>query len=167
MSEKAIFVTKTVTQVSTTDLEGVGTLRWAGNKCYRWVKNADDAAFIAGQAVFHKAGDAANFYSNAYEALTAQLMFLAGVCVSAIAVSGYGWIQCLGHNATVAVKNASGTTYAIGDYLIGANGQTGFTVDAATQALYKKNVQLLEAVATVTTTLIAYANKACIINALD
>jgi hypothetical protein len=166
--QKTLFVTQAVTEYSTSDLEGVGTLRWIGGKCYRWVKNGNSStAWIVGQTVFHKGGDYADIFTVAYEALTAQLMLMAGVCCSATPAASYGWVQVYGYNVSVSAKNASGTTYAIGDYLKGATGATYLTFDASTQAAYKKNVQLLEAAATVTTTLIAVAAYRCIINCLD
>jgi len=46
---KQVFLTP-LTAVETTDLEGVGTLRWEGNKCYKWVKLLNDTATVAGAA---------------------------------------------------------------------------------------------------------------------
>jgi len=44
---KRIFLTP-LTAVETTDKEGVGTLRWEGNKVYKWVKFQNTTATVAG-----------------------------------------------------------------------------------------------------------------------
>ncbi len=46
---KKIFQTK-LTDTSTTDKEGVGTLRWEGNKCYKWILYNNGAGSVASVA---------------------------------------------------------------------------------------------------------------------
>ncbi len=46
---KKIFVTK-LTDVKTTDVEGVGTIRFEGNKVYKWITYSEEAAAVEGFA---------------------------------------------------------------------------------------------------------------------
>jgi hypothetical protein len=164
---KVLFATA-ITDYKSTDVEGAGQLRWVGDKCYRWMKNGEAAtAWVAGQPVCGKGADYGDIHKIAYIPVTAQLMFLKGIAMSAVPATYFGWVQVHGYYASVMVKNASGTTYTIGCYLKGLDQSTGMTFDGATQAAYKRNVQVLESVATVTTTLIAIAATKCVINCLD
>ncbi|MEK0325991.1 MAG: hypothetical protein QQN63_09845 [Nitrosopumilus sp.] len=52
---KQVFITP-LTDVASADLEGVGTLRWVKNKCYKYVKLFNDTGTVAGVA-----GDAAAY----------------------------------------------------------------------------------------------------------
>lgn len=123
--ETLLFVTKEVTQVSASDLEGVGRVRWKDGKCYRWVKNGEAAtAFAIGSVVTHKYGDDADTFKTAYAPATANLSLLAGVCISAIPAQSYGWIQIWGYNAVTSVRkeNSDGADLALGDALVGVDG---------------------------------------------
>lgn len=141
--EKALFVTKQITQVSASDLEGVGTIRWKDGKCYRWVKNGEATAQAIGNLVTHKLADGADLFKTVYKPLTANLMVLGGVCVSALPASGYGWIQVWGYNASASVaKEASaGDDLAVGDKVIPADTvYHGVRAGAGTVATYKSHL---------------------------
>jgi hypothetical protein len=122
-----------------------------------------NVAFAAGDLVCHtltestiggKAITLATTEGYIIKPATADLMYLAGVVCTTIASNTgtnplcYGWIQCFGYNASVSVSNTTNTTYTAGCYLKGLNGQVYATIDAATQASYKKTIQILEAYAT-------------------
>ena len=174
--QKTIFKTRLVTEFqlkadydANGPWETLGELRWVDNLCYRWIKNLEASTdFTANTVVCHDLSLASDaIEQGALIPVTADLGYMAGVPMSAIPFGGCGWIQVSGYNVSVSALNASGTTYAIGDYMKAANTLTTLTVDAATQPLYKRNIQILEAVATVTTTLIAAAAYKCLINCLD
>ncbi len=100
---KRVFLTP-LTAVETTDKEGVGTLRFEGNKIYKWVKLLNTSATVAGAA-----GDAV-----AYNALTGHSLsevvsdiddaeaapIGAGILTAAVAgvlaTAYYIWIQIKG-----------------------------------------------------------------------
>jgi len=155
----------TLTEVSTVDLEGVGTLRWDGDNCFRWVYNNTGSATVVGEVVFHdlSANPNANLYANVSAAATADLGCMAGVCMAIIADGGYGWIQVLGvATSCLVIENAS-TITAIGDYLVGLNGNVAAMLDAGTQPLYQRNLQAL---VVMTSTQAVTATMAVMVNCL-
>ena len=182
--EKQLFVTKLVTESSAYsatrpdagDLEGVGTLRWIGDKLYRWVQNRHSAALAANDVVFHTFSDTSNAEKYVRDGATADLGFMAGVVAStAIAVGtsgasyvdgGYGWIQVLGSNAAVAVLPDGSTAMAAGHSLIGANGTltAAYGTIMGTAPLHFKGLLLLEACASMQTP--AATTKICWISCL-
>ena len=144
MPEKELFVTG-LTDTKTTDVEGVGTLRWDGDNLFRWVYNATGTATVVGEVVFHdlSANPDSTLYESVYAAATDDLGAMAGVCMSIIASESYGWIQVLGTcTSCLVIENAS-TVTAIGDYLVGLNGNVAAMLDAGTQPLYTRNLQAL------------------------
>jgi hypothetical protein len=163
------WVTVTVDQVKSTDVEGVGNLRQIGEKTYRWVKNADAAVdFVAGEAAYHKITDTTTLKQNVYQALTANLAFLAGIVQGALTHGSYGWIQVLGPcSISVSGATTGGTDIAAGDWLKGANTKSYLVRDGAStaQATYARAAQTLVAVGTTTTP--AAALVAGFISALD
>ncbi len=172
--QKKLFISRTVTQVDTTDIDGTGALRWIGNNCYRYVKFG--TTVTQGYPVFSAASTVATVTGIATKGASTNLMFLAGIACTdvnlttaagATATLQYGWIQVHGHNSTVSILDASGTTYTAGMYMKGVNAQWYLTMDAQTQPLYKRNVQLLEEIATATTTLLAAQAVAAYVNCLD
>ena len=150
---KQVWVTQNVTDSRATDVEGVGSLRIEEPNVYRWVKNGETAVdFVVGDVVCF---DPANMLKQIKKPVAAGLMLLAGVVASTSIkrkdVAGnpcFGWIQCLGIHTAVKVAGSSNTTFAIGNYLKAVNAQVYATGDAATQPLYKSNIQLLEAIVT-------------------
>lgn len=148
--EKALFVTKNITQVSTSDLEGVGTVRWKDGKCYRWVQNKHSVALAIGGVVFHNYANGATFLTKVYDGSTDDLGAMAGVAVSAIAKDGYGWIQIDGVNETVSVLK-SNTAIAIGDKLKGVDAQL-YGVQMVAMGAAAVHERYIEAMATLVTT---------------
>ena len=112
MAQKIAFVTS-LTEQSTTDLEGVGTTRQDqyGVK-YRWVKNISDNAARAGAPACFDATNlaAANFLQECVteDLSTGDVRYLAGIWMAAVAGGSYGWVTALGIYATA--RYASGTT---------------------------------------------------------
>ncbi len=161
--EKQIFRTRTVTQSSSSDLEGVGTLRWIGPSLFRWVRNYHTSALSTSNVVFHKDGDAANFVERVYDGLTGDLGFMAGVVVSTNDLSadstgsagdgGFGWIQVYGYNAAIhmfASVKAANFVIAAGDELLGTNGGTAL-IRAISAPSWGRHILALEALTTAKT----------------
>ena len=156
---KTLFVTD-LTDTSTTDKEGVGTLRWDGANCYRWVYNATESATVVGEVVCHDmdANPDSTLVESVYAAATADLGMLAGVCMSIIASESYGWIQVFGVCTSVIVAENTATITAIGDYLIGVDGAVHAFLDSSVQPQYSRNFQALESLTSTltTTTMMVY-----------
>ena len=172
MSLKQCFVTA-LTDTSSTDDEGVGTLRFAQNgDVYRWVQNVDTTAITVGMVVSHDLTDTSTMFAAVDAGADADLSALAGVVMAAsIATEYYGWIQVLGFNASALVSIASGAysvPIAAGDYLKGVDGGLYAVADSNTQPLYCRNLQALEVVAsaTITTAVLPAAAKNVLINCL-
>jgi hypothetical protein len=156
---KTIFQTLT-TDVTSTDVEGVGRLRWEDDKCYRWVKNDGAADIAANSLACHTFSNAATSLQNVAKPLTANLAYLAGVAISTISTTTgtycYGWVQVFGLNASIAVTPVNTETTAnptTGFALIGVTGAawaaSGATAGAA--PLYARHLKLLVSVAAGTT----------------
>jgi hypothetical protein len=112
---KVLYRTK-VTDVKTSaegDAEGVGTIRWEGEKCYRWVMNYETGSLTAGMPVCYEIGLATAFYEAVHTPTTANLNTFAGICMGAIATKGFGWIQIEGYHGSISVL-ATNTTQAAG-----------------------------------------------------
>lgn len=147
---KQVWVTQNVTDSRATDVEGVGSLRFEEPNVYRWVKNGETAVdFVVGDVVCF---DPDNMLKHIKKSTTAGLMLLAGVVASTSIkrkdVTGnpcFGWIQVLGIHSAVKVLRATNTTYALGYYYKAVDAQVYAGADAASQPLYKANIQLLEA----------------------
>lgn len=99
---KKVFLTK-LTDVNTVDKEGVGTLRWEGNKGYKYVKynkGAGSVAAVAGNVVYYYAvsGDGVTGgYENSEVTMDLTDGILgAGVLQAIIPDGGFGWIQIRG-----------------------------------------------------------------------
>lgn len=171
--EKQLFVTNAITdsrpylssRADLGDVEGIGTLRWVGDKLYRWVQNRHTAALAAGDVVCHTFSDAANALKYVRDGATADLAFMAGVIASTtIAVGtsgesyadgGYGWILVKGYYAAAAVLLSQTTAAAAGASMINSDGTLtgipGTAIAMGTDIKYARHLLLLEAVATVTT----------------
>ena len=153
--DKTLFVTKSVTQSSDKDLEGVGSIRWVGDNCYRWVKNDEaSVALTVGQPVCHVASEKSDLTKSVKLPLTANLGLLAGIVAStSIAAGHFGWIQIFGVHNSVIVTATTNVAVAAGGSLKGVNGQAYLTLDKAmgTAPSHKNTVLALEAVATMTT----------------
>jgi hypothetical protein len=173
---KQIFVTGAVTESrpyrsdlpNYGDVEGVGTLRWVGDKLYQWVQNRHSAALAAGDVVYHSFADGADAEKWVSRCTDLNLGYMAGVVAStAIDVgtttpavdysdAGYGWIICQGYYPAAAILSSTSTAAAAGATLFGQSGLLtvapglGRTV-MGTAPLYTRNLLLLEAVTTATT----------------
>ncbi len=127
-SQKKIFQTK-LTDTSTSDLEGVSTLRWEGSKCYKWIKYNNGQSTVASVA-----GGMGYYYalsrdgvSQGYENSEVTMdrvdgLICAGVFQAIIADASYGWIQIRGA-ATLSVAIDVGA--ADGNMLIMSNAVDG------------------------------------------
>ena len=162
MGPKTVFTTLT-TDVSYKDVEGVGTLRWEADKCYRWVKNpTTNFTPAAGNLVCHKFTDGTTAMQNVYKPATAILGFLAGVvCGTFSASTGtnpniYGWIQVFGQNALVNITPANTQTTnspIAGASLKGVDAQVYAALDVAvgTAPIYTRRLLNLDVVTAGTT----------------
>jgi hypothetical protein len=95
---KKIFETK-LTDTSTSDLEGIGVLRFDGAKVYKWVtynSGTGTVAAVAGNMTSYHGDDA---YSATAADVTSDYtdgVIGAGVLQAVIASGSYGWIQIKG-----------------------------------------------------------------------
>jgi len=124
---KKTFITK-LTDTYTTDVEGVGVLRWEGNKCYKYVQydtGAGPVAAVAGQVAYYYTLD--GYKNNQVTSdLSDSVEIGAGVLQAVIADASYGWIQIKGP-ATLTIALTAGSD---GDSLT-ATGATDGTLDTA------------------------------------
>lgn len=111
-----------LTETRSTDVEGVGSVREDrfGNM-YRWIKNASAIASVAGGPACYDlslyAGE--NFQKHVLvDTVDGDIIFLAGIFISAIPTVNFGWILSHGKYATVNVALASGGSCAANDLLI-------------------------------------------------
>jgi hypothetical protein len=125
---KKIFQTK-LTDTSTSDLEGVGTIRFEGQKIYKWVEynnGQNTVASIAGAAAYYYAlsrnGNSLGYENSEVTMDRADGLFVAGVFQAIIADGSYGWIQIQGP-ATLTVAIDAGA--ADGNMLIMSNAVDG------------------------------------------
>ena len=157
---KQVFRTA-LTDVKDSDLEGVGTVRHDEmGRIYRWVKNVDATAFTAKQPVCWDSATnkgTTDYYTEVTLPVTAELMNLAGIAVTAIGTSGsncYGWVQVFGHctDARIITPATGGNDIEEGSELIGVNTKTylAYQGNAGTAPIYSNHIISLEAVATAT-----------------
>lgn len=121
--QKRIFITH-LTEVASSDVENVGTLRWEDGKCYKWVKLLNTTATVAGVA-----GDAVSYsvdagYSNHWVVSdvtdsndTTNPTGAGLLCGTVAGVAGttyYCWIQIKG---PATANQALGGSAADGDQL--------------------------------------------------
>lgn len=105
---KKTFVTA-LTDTSTTDDEGVGVIRWEGNKAYKWVQydtGAGSVAAVSGQVAYYYTLDGYKNHQVTSD-LSDSVEIGAGVLQSAPADASYCWIQIKGE-ATLAVALTAG-----------------------------------------------------------
>ncbi len=166
--QKVLFETQAVTEhgaydandAKLGDLEGVGTLRWVDDRCYRWCQNRHSANMSAGDVVFHTFSDLANAHKYVRDGNNTDLGFMAGVVAStAIAFhstatkGNYGWVQVLGYNGAVASLPDGTTAIVAGHVGIGSNGTRTVTWGTimTSAPLYTRNIMFLEALASMET----------------
>ncbi len=156
---KMVWNTQNVTDVRSTDIEGVGRVRFEDGKIYRWVKNpTTNVDLSANGLACHQFTDGTTSDQNVYKPATATLGYLAGVLVTTIFSNTgtgalcYGWIQVWGINASVAVTPVNTQTTAnpvSGNSLIGVDAQFYAATGQAmgTAPAYKRQLTLLDSVA--------------------
>jgi hypothetical protein len=119
---KVLFVTEEVTEYSSKDLEGVGTLRWVDGQLYQWVENDGAVAARAGGPACYDVsanGGASTFMSKCLpDAADDDINFFAGIWMAAVPADYFGWILVLGRYADANIAVASGGASAIGDQLV-------------------------------------------------
>jgi hypothetical protein len=100
--QKQVFATA-LDETLSYDAEGVGCLRWEGNKCYKWVlfnNGAGNVASVAGNVAYYY-GVGGDAVTGGYETNTVTMDLTdgylgAGVFQAIIADGEYGWIQVKG-----------------------------------------------------------------------
>lgn len=125
--QKKIFLTK-LTDISSSDKEGVGTLRWEGNKCYKYVQydtGAGSVAAVAGQVAYYYLASGYND-NKVTSDLSDSVEIGAGVLQAVLTDGDYGWIQIKGP-ATLTIALTAG---ADGDPLT-PTGATDGTLDVS------------------------------------
>ena len=125
---KRVFLTP-LDAVSTTDKEGVGTLRWEGNKCYKYMQYIEGTAAVDGVAgevayYYEDSGPIDNKVSSDISDCTGDVG--AGVLQAAMSDLEYGWFQIKGP-ATLSIALTAG---ADGDSLTPTGAGDG-TLDLA------------------------------------
>ena len=100
---KASFLTA-LTEVLLSDKEGVGCLRWEGNKCYKWCLFKNTTATVAGAAGTCVAYDAEDGHSNSHVVADLNDADSVPICAGTtgaavtgtLATSYWCWIQIKG-----------------------------------------------------------------------
>ena len=129
-SMKKVFQTK-LTDTSTTDLEGIGVLRFEGPRVFKWIKyeaGTGAVAAVAGNGVVYHGDDSVVLDTEAdvtsdYSDGTG---IVAGVLQAVIADESFGWIQIKG----VAIVNLALDSGADGNELIVGTTDGAFAVRA-------------------------------------
>ena len=146
---KILFETA-LTDVRATDVEGVGTLRYAEDgRIYRWVKNHAATTLTAKQPTCYDVGSVGTeaLYESVEEPVTNDLMLNAGIAMTGFAISGgicYGWIQVQGYCPDVQVIGT--TNIVVGDELIASNGLDTLKISSApgTAPIYSSHYVAVE-----------------------
>jgi hypothetical protein len=112
---KTAFITP-LSAVDTTDKEGVGTLRWEGNKCYKYVKYIDGTANLdlaAGDVVVYTDASSTQVTADVSDIAASEIG--AGVALGAVTEDArFIWIQIKG---AATLSTTIGGTPADGDPL--------------------------------------------------
>ena len=155
MSLKTVWRTGSVTEIATTDKEGIGNLRWDGRNLYRWVKNVQGSAITVGESVCYILSDDAHLVdaddveAKVLQPTTGNLHRLAGIVVAAsVADDEFCWILVQGYHGAICVEGT--TDISVGDDLKGETA-TNYLVKGAgvgVAATYRNHVVALEAFAT-------------------
>jgi len=161
MALKVLFETG-LTDVKSSDVEGVGTLRYGKlGRVYRWIKNRNATAFTAKQPVCYDAGNVSTdaLFKSVNSPVTADLMLAAGIAMTAIGKSGgttgcYGWVQVQGYfkDARVLTPATGADDIEIGSALVPVDTKTylAYAGNAGTAPAYSNHFIALETVATAT-----------------
>jgi len=137
---KKIFVTK-LADVKTTDVEGIGTIRFEGNKIYKWVTYSEEAAAVdgvAGEVTYYVATDG-HKNNDVTSDLSASDEIGAGVLQAIMSDNEFGWIQIKGA-ALLAIALTAGvdgdalTPTGAGDGTLDVNVATAANTDVCARA---------------------------------
>jgi len=142
---KKVFASK-LTEVTTTAKEPLGTIRFEGNKVYKYVMIKNTTATVAGAAgdpvCYAKASD--NGYRDHWVVLDLSdadavvLPIFAGVLcgtvVGTLATAYYGWVQIKGH----AIVLTAITSGVVGDGVITTTTDKTLAVEAAANIVGKR-----------------------------
>lgn len=119
---KQVFVTR-LTDVDSTDKEGIGSLRQEGNSWYKYCKIYNDTATVTGVAGTLVAYDATTGYGNNVvvidlsDADTVPLAAgaLCGTCAGTVDTAFYGWVQIKGPTTldTAVTSGAAGKGFTL------------------------------------------------------
>lgn len=128
-----------LTEVSTTDKEGVGTLRCEKNKWYKWVNLKNTTATVAAAAGTLVAYFAATGYLNNRVVVDLtdadSAVFAAGATLATITGTAgtdyYCWIQIKGH---ITLDTSVGSGAAGSPFYLTATDKTAAIMSAATQS---------------------------------
>ena len=112
MAEKILFQTK-LTEQSTSDIEGEGTIRRDeyGN-VFKWVQNAEAStvtATLSGLSSYNIDSDKKTVKIPA----AATLANSAGFWMSAVVGQSYGWIQCQGTGPGLVIRSGSAASITV------------------------------------------------------
>ncbi len=130
---KSIFETK-VTEFKSTDVEGKGTLRWYNNELYQWVYNCGAIDARADSPACYDASNGGEdyFFQKALpDPADADVQFFAGIWMSAVPTTYYGWIKVMGLAIDAKVAVASGGASAVGDQFVPTTNTTTTGTGAA------------------------------------
>lgn len=123
-----------LTDVHTTDKEGVGNIRigFDGN-IYRYVRNLTGADVVIGDVGFHGTVNTLGYFAEVFQlgqsGKGTLASSMAGIWVGTVTSGNYGWIQIRGYNPAV---NVDGTTdVVVGDSLIGSSAHSYLIHDTA------------------------------------
>lgn len=134
MEKTSGFFTRLITETRTTDKETIGTMRWVGQKCYRWVKNTTGGALTVGGNYTFGTASTGGFFTEVYtfgqSTKGTSVNGPVAVAVSAIASLEYGWVQ-VGGEVSAQIGGATGSNVAAYDSLKPVSGQIYLTLDAA------------------------------------
>lgn len=132
------FRTPLVTDFRTTDVEGIGTVRWeptaATTKRYRWVLNSTTTTLTVGGVYTYGTANAGGFFTEIFTfGQSGKGTSVNGpvvAAVSAIPAGSFGWVQENGE-ASCQVSGAAGSNVAAFDSLKPVSGQIYLTLDVA------------------------------------
>ena len=145
MSGNARVFQNRLTDTSLKDVVGVGTLRWEGNKCYKWVKydEGDSLDIVVGDVLAYKA---TSYNDNVVTADLSEgdtIPTPAGIALSTVTVDlTYMWIQIKGF-ATLSLDvlgSSPGNGEALGAGLTGGTDKAAIVDPADNQVRFGANV---------------------------
>lgn len=148
---KKIFQTP-LTDISTTDKEGVGTIRFEGNNIYKWIlfnNGAGSVASVANYCAYYYgvSGVGTSGYTDSEVTMDrTDAVNGAGVFQAVIADGSYGWIQIKGV-ATLGVNLTAGADgNALTDRGAGADGTldvSGLVTDQVCAYAFDKTADII------------------------